>query len=58
MGDQAFIGRQPILDIKQKIIGYELFFRRNATAQSAVFEDNLKTCSQVLMNTVGEMDTQ
>lgn len=25
MGDQAFIGRQPILDIKQKLLGMSFF---------------------------------
>lgn len=58
MEDQAFIGRQPIMDVKQQIIGYELFFRHSADAQSAVFEDDLKACSRVLVNTVGEMDIQ
>lgn len=58
MEDQAFIGRQPIMDLKQHIIGYELFFRHSATAEAAVFEDDFKACSNVLVNTVGEMDMQ
>ncbi len=58
MEDQAFIGRQPIMDLKQHIIGYELFFRHSENAQSAVFEDDFKACSNVLVNTVGEMDMQ
>ncbi len=58
MEEQAFIGRQPIMDVKQQIIGYELFFRHSADAQSAVFEDNLKAYSSVLMNVMGEMDAQ
>ncbi|MGB7815045.1 MAG: EAL domain-containing protein [Methylotenera sp.] len=57
MEDQAFIGRQPIMDLKQHIIGYELFFRHSASAQSAVYEDDFKACSNVLVNTVG-MDMQ
>lgn len=58
MEDQAFIGRQPIMDIKQQIIGYELFFRHSAEAQMAVFEDEIKAYSSVLMNTIGDMDVQ
>jgi EAL and modified HD-GYP domain-containing signal transduction protein len=58
MEDQAFIGRQPIMDVKQQIIGYELFFRHSADAQSAVIEDEVKAYSSVLMNTIGGMDMQ
>ncbi len=58
MEDQAFIGRQPIMDVKQHIIGYELFFRHSIDAQSAVFENELKAYSSVLMNTIGDMDMQ
>ncbi len=58
MEDQVFIGRQPIMDLKQQIIGYELLFRHSADAQTAVFEDDLKACSNVLVNTMGDMDIQ
>lgn len=58
MEDQAFIGRQPIMDVKQHIIGYELFFRHSAEAQNAVFEDEAKAYSSVLMSTIGGMDIQ
>lgn len=58
MEDQAFIGRQPIMDVKQQIIGYELFFRHSADAESAVVEDEFKAYSSVLMNTIGGMDMQ
>jgi len=58
MEHQAFIGRQPIVDVKQQIIGYELFYRHSADAQSAIFEDDLKVYASVLMNTIGEMDMQ
>lgn len=56
--DQAFIGRQPILDIEQNIIGYELLFRHSASASSAIMGDDLRSCSQVLVNTVNNMETQ
>jgi EAL and modified HD-GYP domain-containing signal transduction protein len=58
MEDQVFIGRQPIMDVKQHIIGYELLFRHSAEANEAVFEDELKACSSVLVNTMGDMDVQ
>ena len=58
MHDQAFIGRQPILDAKQQIIGYELLFRHSAEAQSAVIEDDLKACVRVLVNTLNDMGAQ
>ncbi|MDO9393920.1 MAG: EAL domain-containing protein [Methylotenera sp.] len=58
MEDQAYIGRQPIMDEKQQIIGYELFFRHSADAESAVFEDEFKAYSSVLMNTIGGVDIQ
>jgi len=58
MQDQAFIGRQPILDDKQQIMGYELLFRHSATAVDAVFEDDLKACARVLVNTLSDMGAQ
>ena len=58
MQDQVFIGRQPILDKKQEIIGYELLFRHSAAATGAVFEDDLKACARVLVNTLSEMGAQ
>ncbi len=58
MEDQTFIGRQPIMDSKQQIVGYELFFRHSADAQSAEIVDDFKACANVLMSTVGQMDIQ
>jgi c-di-GMP phosphodiesterase len=55
MQDQTFIGRQPIVDAKQQIIGYEFFFRHSEDAQSAVFEDDLKNCASVLLSTIDQM---
>jgi hypothetical protein len=50
MEDQTFIGRQPIMDAKQQIIGYELFFRHSADMYS--FSRLLKAVSLTLF-TVG-----
>lgn len=58
MQDQTFIGRQPIVDLEQQIIGYELFFRHSADAKTAVFEDEFMACVSVLVNTIGQMDVK
>lgn len=58
MQDHAFIGRQPILDGKQRIVAYELLFRHSASAQDAVIEDDLKSCARVLVNTMSDMGAQ
>lgn len=58
MQDHAFIGRQPILDKQQKIIGYELLFRHDATALSAAYTDDLLATSKVLANALGNMGAE
>lgn len=55
MQDQVFIGRQPIVDTSQKIIGYELLFRRSAEATAASISDDLLATSKVLANTLSNM---
>ena len=56
-GDQVFIGRQPIVDAQQKIIGYELLFRSNAEENSAQISDDFSAGAQVLINTLSNMGT-
>lgn len=58
MHEEAFIGRQPILDKDQAIMGYELLFRHSADAENAVIVDDLKACSRVLVNTLNDMGSQ
>lgn len=58
MQDHAFIGRQPILDQQQKIIAYELLFRRSAEANDAAFSDDLLATSKVLANTLSNMGAE
>jgi c-di-GMP phosphodiesterase len=58
METQTFIGRQPIMDAKQQIIGYEFFFRHSADAQNAVFEDDIKNYSKVLLSTIDQMEEE
>jgi len=55
--DQVFIGRQPIVDAQQKIIGYELLFRSNGEDNSAQFSDDFSAGAQVLINTLSNMGT-
>jgi len=56
--DQVFIGRQPIVDAQQKIIGYELLFRSNSTDNTAQIEDDFSAGAQVLINTLSNMGTE
>ncbi|MCX7628171.1 MAG: HDOD domain-containing protein [Methylophilaceae bacterium] len=58
MSEQAFIGRQPILDDQQQIVAYELLFRHSAEANSAVIEDDVRACARVLVNTLNDIGTQ
>ncbi|MGD9788590.1 MAG: EAL and HDOD domain-containing protein [Sulfuricellaceae bacterium] len=57
MTDQAYIGRQPILDRQQKIIGYELLFRHSAEASSAQVISDLHAGTSVLANTLSNIGT-
>ena len=56
--DQVFIGRQPIVDAQQKIVGYELLFRSNSEDNAAHFADDFSAGAQVLINTLSNMGTE
>lgn len=56
--EEVFIGRQPILDAQQRIIGYELLFRDHAAATSANIEDDLAAGTQILVNTLNNMGAE
>ncbi|MBL8505061.1 MAG: EAL domain-containing protein [Methylobacillus glycogenes] len=56
--DQAYIGRQPIMNLAQSIVAYELFFRHSGEATTAVFENSLQACTRVLVNTISDMGSQ
>lgn len=51
MGARAFVGRQPIVDRDQRVVGYEILYRASADAQSAVIEDPSQAALQVMANT-------
>lgn len=57
MQDHAFIGRQPILDKQQKIIGYELLFHRAADTRGAVSAD-LPATPKLLAHVFGDMGAE
>lgn len=56
--NNAFIGRQPILNRNQQLIGYELFFRSSAHDDGIGQHAELEADTQVLVNTLNNMGTQ
>lgn len=50
--NQIFLGRQPILDQRQKTIAYELLFRSSQNLNSAVFSEYIKASIDVIVNTM------
>jgi len=54
----AFIGRQPVLNRNQQLIGYELLFRPSESAESAGNLIPRQADTQVLVNTLNHMGTQ
>ncbi|WP_028456604.1 EAL and HDOD domain-containing protein [Chitinilyticum litopenaei] len=57
MQEHAFVGRQPILNRQQQIIGYELLFRLNKESVSADFTSDMQAGTNVLVNTLSNMGT-
>lgn len=56
LSENIFIGRQPILDSRQEIKGYELLFR-SGSANTASVLDGLGATSRVLANVLNNMGT-
>jgi EAL and modified HD-GYP domain-containing signal transduction protein len=57
MTTTAFIGRQPVLNRNQQLIGYELLFRPDGQAENAGHPAALQADTQVLVNTLNNMGT-
>jgi EAL and modified HD-GYP domain-containing signal transduction protein len=57
MSTSAFLGRQPVLNRNQQLIGYELLFRRADDAASASPHAPLEADTQVLVNALNNMGT-
>ncbi|WP_374348026.1 EAL and HDOD domain-containing protein [Chitinimonas sp.] len=55
MQNNAFIGRQPILNRQQQIIGYELLFRLDQASLSADFSSDMQAGTNILVNTLSNM---
>ncbi len=51
----SIIGRQPIVNSQQEIIGYEFFFRNDQNGTNAPFEEDIQTCAKILSTTMDEM---
>ncbi len=51
---EVFVGRQPIFDRKQRVVGYELLFR-DGIADSAVVVDHEAATATVVLNSITEI---
>ena len=51
----SFIGRQPIVNSQQEIIGYEFFFKNDSQGSHTPFEEDIQTCAKILSTTIDEM---
>ena len=49
---EIFLGRQPILDVRRRVVGYELLFRSGRHLKAGVTDDVLAT-STVIVQTLG-----
>lgn len=55
--EKFFLGRQPILDINQKIIGFELLFRSAESLCSANITDSFQASASVIINALTDFGT-
>ncbi|KAB2320311.1 EAL domain-containing protein [Betaproteobacteria bacterium SCN1] len=57
VGEEIFLGRQPILDRDQRVVAYELLFRAGRTREAGVTDDMQATAS-VIRHAFSEMGVQ
>jgi c-di-GMP-related signal transduction protein len=57
-GEKFFLGRQPIMDRSQQIVGFELLFRSATGLQSANFLDIQLASASVILNTLSDFGFQ
>ena len=57
MSVSAFLGRQPVLNRNQQLIGYELLFRESETSTEIGRHAELDADTEVLVNTLNHMGT-
>lgn len=58
MSQDTFLARQPIVDGKHNLIGYELLFRASAQADSAHLDDGYRAGLNVMASTLFDMGTE
>lgn len=58
MSHYAYIGRQPIVDGAQHVIGHELLYRHSAEATEAVISNEFEACVNIVNNTLINMGTR
>lgn len=58
MSQDTFLARQPIVDGKHNLIGYELLFRASAQADHADLEDTYRAGLNVMASTLFDMGTE
>ena len=51
----SIIGRQPVVNDKQEIVGYEFFFRKESDDSNTPFAEDIQTCARILSTTMDEM---
>ena len=58
LSQKTFVGRQPIVDRKQRVVAYELLFRSSLAAQAADFDDAATAGFRVMVNTFASLGTE
>ncbi len=58
MSSNAYIARQPIVDAKHQLFGYELLFRHSALARTARIDTDVDAGITVIANTLVNMGTE
>lgn len=58
MSQDTFLARQPIVDAKHNLIGYELLFRASAQATSSDIDDSYRAGLNVMATTLFDMGTE
>jgi EAL and modified HD-GYP domain-containing signal transduction protein len=58
MSQDTYLARQPIVDGKHNLIGYELLFRASSDADSAEIEDGYRAGLNVMASTLFDMGTE
>lgn len=57
-GDVAYLGRQPLLDRNQQLLGYELYYRSDGTMTEADFADGVHASLMVIAALLQDVGTE